>query len=534
MKLEEIINSDLSNIDNKEIVHMHLRAHEWYASSKLHGRQVKLSFIGTGALNSSRAGASLLIEFEGVRIQIDGEKSEDIQDNLDAILITDSEAWNTKAAKEAQGTIDTFEYEGLKIEPLKIYHTDHKVFGYKIEVENISIAYIPKMFEWPEWAEDMNLVIVDGYTWDNNVTFDDKKGGHRSLKLIAEDAQKHKIRQVIATHVGKDTEEALRDKRKIEGINFISDGSHLVYSATETFKDSIIEAHSKIFLEFIKRGLHHSASPVSNLDREPKGFPEIPSELFSQLININAKRGEDNVPTEFELWHNSLHNIWTVLRRTEQSILPSQELYNTHDMVVKELPSHPIWDSLDSHWTEMYKNMSFSKESNNFVLLYEVIKSFPEKIDLVSDAVLCDAYSVYIEKGFSGLLANSIKMKFCRKKETSICAEIPDEPIFRYNLSLVRSTDISVNQSETFPEQIILSKSFCYLIGNIVNDGISQHDVDLLLRIGLPDWLFQHIASSLVINYDRGNKLHILEDSGLGPQSNVYDLYDLILERKFY
>ena len=65
MKLEEIISSDLSNIADKEIAHMHLRTHEWYASSKLYGRQLKISFIGTGASNSSRSGASLLVEFEG-------------------------------------------------------------------------------------------------------------------------------------------------------------------------------------------------------------------------------------------------------------------------------------------------------------------------------------------------------------------------------------------------------------------------------------------------------------------------------------
>lgn len=534
MKLEEIINSDLSNVDGKEIVYMHLRVHEWYASSKLHGRQLKLTFIGTGGLNSSRIGASLLVEFEGARIQVDGEKLEDIQGDLDAVLITDSEAWNTKAAKEAQGAVDTFEYKGLKIEPFKVHYTDHETFGYKIEVENISVAYIPKMFEWPKWAEDMNLVIVDGSAWDNDINFNNKTGGHRSLKSIAKDAQKHKIRQVIATYISKNTEEALANKRKIEGIDFISDSSYLTYSATKVFKANIVEAHSKIFLEFIKRGFHHSTSPVSNLDREPKGFPEIPSELFSQLVNVNAKRGENNVPAEFKLWHNSLHNIWTMLRRTKQSILPSQEMYDVHDMVVKELSSHLIWDSLDSHWTEMYKNMSFSKGSNKFILLYEVMKSFPYKINLVTDAVLCDVSSVYVEKGFYGSFANIIGVKFCRGKDLTVVKDKLQNPIYKYNLSLVRDYNhITSNPLDLFPEQILISKPFCYLIGSIVNDGISQHDIDLLLRRGVNDWLFQHIISSLIVECENSQLFHIIEDSGLGPQSNFYGLYDLILEREF-
>ena len=535
MKLEEIISSDLLNIEGKEIVYTHLRVHEWYASSKLHGRKLKLTLIGTGALNSHRIGACLLVEFEGKRIQIDGEKSEDIQKDLDAILITDSEAWNVKAAKEVQGKVDTFEHNGLKIEPLKVHHTGHDTFGYKIEVEDISVAYIPEMFDWPEWAEDINLAIVDGSTWDTDINFAGKVGGHRALKSIAEDAQKHKIRQVIATHIGKNTEEALKDKRRIENVNFISDGAHLTFSATESFKKSIIEAHSKIFLEFIKRGFHHSTTPKSNLDRDPNAFPEVTPELFSQLTKASAKPGDKGIPAKYELWHNSLHNIWTALRRTSQAVSPNEELYNVHDIVAKELPSHLIWDSLDSHWTDMYKHMSFSKGSGKFVLLYEVMKSFPEKIPLVSNSVLCTSESIYIEKGFHGAFANNIEVKFCRRRGVTIIKNKPQDSIYKYKLSLIRDyEDIPLNSTELFPENVLLSKSFCYLIGSVVNDGISQHDIDLLLCKGTPDWLFQHIVSNLIIECENSHMFHIIEDDGLGPQSSAYSLYNLVLEREFY
>lgn len=532
MKLKDIINSDLSIVKNKEIIYIHSRVHEWYASSKLYGRKLKLVFIGTGALGSSRVGSSLLIEFEGIRVQIDGEKSEDIQENLDAVLVTDPGAWNAKAAKAAKGVVGTFEHEGLKITPLKVQYVNCEVFGYKIKVEDISIAYIPKMSKWPEWAEDMNLAIVNGFVWDNT-NIKENVSNYRPLKLIAEDAQRHKIRQVIATYIGKDTEEALRNKRRIENIDFVSDGSYLVFSATKSFNTNIIDAHSKIFLEFIKRGFHHSTSPKSNLDRDPRAFPEIPQKLFSQLVNVDAKIGDNNIPVDFKLWHNSLHNIWTALRRVKQSILPSKELYGVHDMVAKELSSHLIWDSLDSHWTDIYKNISFSKRSNNLILLYEVMKSFPEKINLVSDAVLCNSNSIFIEKGFRGLLANIIEVKFCRRKNLVAIKNKPENLIYKYNLLLVRDDEDNLNQFRTFPERVVISKSFCYLVGSVVNDGISQNDVDLLLRKGLSDWLFQHIVSNLIIEYGKGNELHIIEDGGLGPQSDFYSLYDLILEREF-
>jgi hypothetical protein len=97
VRLKEIISSDLSNVEDKKIIYMHSRVHEWYASSKLYGQKLKLTFIGTGALNSFRIGSSLLIEFEDKRVQIDGEKPEEIQENLDAIFIKDTEERNLEA-----------------------------------------------------------------------------------------------------------------------------------------------------------------------------------------------------------------------------------------------------------------------------------------------------------------------------------------------------------------------------------------------------------------------------------------------------
>lgn len=170
--------------------------------------------------------------------------------------------------------------------------------------------------------------------------------------------------------------------------------------------------------------------------------------------------------------------------------------------------------------------------SKSFVLLNDILNEFPKRIELLLKVIECDDSGVYISKGFHGLFANILKVKLCYKRKLEIYKEAPLEPVFSYNIILVRNGEFKCdNVEELFPQQVCVSSSFCYLIGSIVTDGIASHDIDLLVRKGTPSWLFQHVASSLVISHTNGGLFHIIEDSGLGPLTKYCSLYDLILER---
>lgn len=193
---------------------------------------LRLTFIGTGAMGSQkRKGAALLIEYGGQRVQIDGEKPGDIQPELNALRVTDPRAWNAKAAVEADGTVGHYESGGLAVKPRKVKHTAHDVYGYLIEAGGKRVAYLPELWEWPEWAENLDLAIVDGSAWKKDIAFGGGKGGHRSVLGLAETAAKRDVKRVVATHVGQPTQAAVEAGKTEEGLEIAKDGERIEVKA---------------------------------------------------------------------------------------------------------------------------------------------------------------------------------------------------------------------------------------------------------------------------------------------------------------
>jgi hypothetical protein len=195
------------------------------------GGALVVRFIGTGAMNSRRKGAAILVEYGGKRVQIDGENPEDIQPDLDALLVTDPQAWNAKAAVAAGGKVGSFASDGLKVEPHKVEHTGHDVYGYKIEAGGNRVAYIPELWDWPAWADNVDVAIVDGSAWDDDIAFAGGVGGHRALASILEMAKERGVKRIIATHIGKQTEEALRRGRELSDLDIAEDGQEIRLAA---------------------------------------------------------------------------------------------------------------------------------------------------------------------------------------------------------------------------------------------------------------------------------------------------------------
>jgi len=146
---------------------------------------------------------------------------------------------------------------------------------------------------------------------------------------------------------------------------------------------------------------------------------------------------------------------------------------------------------------------------------------------------------VYIQPGIIGVLRNSIYAHILRV--TQFGEEISEEPkkfISAYDLKLIRPhveenlLPISIDDYG-FHSMYPVSSAFICLVGGIVNNKMSLNDADVLVKSGTPDWMFQHIASSLVLNHDCYKFLHIIRDQGLGPTAGYEVIYNLILEEHF-
>lgn len=196
--------------------------------------RLAVTLVGTGALGSrGRRGAAVLIEFDGRRVQIDGEKPDDIQGNLDALLVTDVNAWNAEAALEAGGVVGSYSEGGLQITPHGVRHTAHPVYGYLIEADGKRVAYVPELWAWPAWATNLDLAIVDGSAWRRDISFSGGVGGHRALSSLVESAVEHDARWIVATHVGRPTVQAVGQGEEIPGLEVADDGMRLVLAENQ-------------------------------------------------------------------------------------------------------------------------------------------------------------------------------------------------------------------------------------------------------------------------------------------------------------
>jgi hypothetical protein len=297
-------------------------------------------------------------------------------------------------------------------------------------------------------------------------------------------------------------------------------------------RQDLLRAHQKVYLEFIRRGLHHS--PGEGIDRIDLAYPKIESSMYSDYSNAEAILGQ-SIPNTNVGWHASLHDIWIAVKMRMGLTKPEEQLINTHDIVTNKMGHHPIWDELDADWVSQFKSFSMMvDEDPEFISLEKVLQGFPDKITLVSGAVTFKKGSIYIVKGIMGSLRVAILVKLLRRTTGSELPDLPEDPDSVFDLDLVNhrvvdSLILSYTDS-AFPPLYWISRPFVYLVGGVVESRISLVDADILIRSGLPDWFYQHVVSTLTLEHPEGHNLHFSADIGLGPLSHNIPLYDLVLE----
>jgi len=201
--------------------------------------ELKLTLIGTGALDSPRKDECLLVEYQGQRILIDA--GPDIQPKdvgeLTDILVCDPESDFMKDARrlgEKYGIepgVKSISEDGLKITPFKVKHTSHDTYGYKIEADNKTIIYAPEFFEFPtRQVKNADIAILEGSAWSKPIVFTGKTGGHAAVLDSWEKAKEANVDRIIFTHIGKTTEAHLKDAEEM-GIEIGHDGQVIIPKA---------------------------------------------------------------------------------------------------------------------------------------------------------------------------------------------------------------------------------------------------------------------------------------------------------------
>ena len=206
-----------------------------------------LEFVGTGSPSATRRrGAALRIRYGDAVVQIDGEKPSDLDPSADAVLVTGPDAWNARAAVRAGGQVARARVEPPGLPPLTI--RPHRVepsrpsYGYEIRAGRVRVAYLPKLWSWPSWADGADLAIIDGSAWGGPSRVSGNPGGHAALSDLAAAAREAGVRRLVATHVSAQTERALKAGEPLPpGLEVAADGDRisLLVKAARTVRPGV-------------------------------------------------------------------------------------------------------------------------------------------------------------------------------------------------------------------------------------------------------------------------------------------------------
>lgn len=193
---------------------------------------LRLTLVGTGAMDSPRKDESLLVSYKGFNVLIDaGEKIKAKHlPKLDSVLVCDDESRYMKDAKRIGEAFDLvpgvaeFHADGLEIIPFPVKHTSHKTYGYRIEAQGKTAIYAPEFYVFPlSEVENADVAILEGSAWNRPITFTGSVGGHAAMLDTWEKAKKAGIKRIIFTHIGKPVEENLEEAKEM-GIEIGEDG----------------------------------------------------------------------------------------------------------------------------------------------------------------------------------------------------------------------------------------------------------------------------------------------------------------------
>ena len=279
-----------------------------------------IKFIGTGAMNSPRKDESLFIDTGKYTVLIDAGKDikpGDIPKKPDLMIATDEESKNFAELKRLAkhfgstiGTEDEYELGDLKIIRHPVKHTSHPTYGFEILYKGAKISYAPEFYTTPKWIDGSDLAILEGSAWSRPITFTGGVGGHAAILDTIEDLTKLKVKKVMFTHIGKPTEEAIKNG-EADGVPIAEDGMRISITeleATQTTSPGIDTIQGR---KIDKKKKPIQASNATDHEGGEVMVRNFPKRMQQNFLNTKGKwmpwvmqwhlRGEKSIHTDLRL-----------------------------------------------------------------------------------------------------------------------------------------------------------------------------------------------------------------------------------------
>lgn len=174
---------------------------------------LRLTTLGIGATGGPKFSPSgLLVEYQGVRVMIDGGPGSIPTGKLDAWLVTNEKSVQLPEIQKAAEEVGVRVYAGpfhrgapdggLTISPHPVEYVGHPTYGYEITVLNKKIVWAPEFFEFPKWAAGADLMFAEAAGWDRPV-LNKGGGGHMAAQEVAATAKRQNVKRLVFAHVGR-------------------------------------------------------------------------------------------------------------------------------------------------------------------------------------------------------------------------------------------------------------------------------------------------------------------------------------------
>ncbi len=171
---------------------------------------LRLTLLGTGAMNSPRyPPAGLLACYRRRRIMFDGGPGAEPAGKLTAWLVSDERSELRGQLRVLAGAyglrpaVLPVTVADLVIEPCPVVHTSHPAWGYLLRLPGASVAWAPEFWEFPAWADGVDLMFADAAGWNRPVRFAGGVGGHLAALDVARQARERGVGRLVLAHIGR-------------------------------------------------------------------------------------------------------------------------------------------------------------------------------------------------------------------------------------------------------------------------------------------------------------------------------------------
>ncbi|TDD68980.1 hypothetical protein E1262_14295 [Jiangella aurantiaca] len=153
--------------------------------------------------------AGLLLRFSGHQIVFDGGPGAEPPDGVAAWLVTDERAElrtalrRLAAARGLTPRIGHYTGDSVRVEPHPVEHTSHPTVGYAISAGRTTVVWAPEFWRFPSWAAGADLLFADAAGWNRPIRFRGGVGGHASVRDVAANAVRLRVRRVVYAHIGR-------------------------------------------------------------------------------------------------------------------------------------------------------------------------------------------------------------------------------------------------------------------------------------------------------------------------------------------